>query len=241
MDVQGLILSPGFPQNYSSGTHCVWQFFVPAGHQLTMEMFDFDVYVRSERNWTTSGDMSEDGEELPTGEFSRTPGRVFKEQEVTEIGEGSRSAERLSAPQVSDPGGEEENSTFPAPLDDGDDSETLQLLTDACPDDVLYITDLMVFASRFCGSKHPSDDQLVFGSDLEKVEVIMELTTSTHRGRGFALIFRYHNLTTGVAGEVGGQRSSAPSLGAMEALLAALSLAALFATSLMIVLCVTLR
>ncbi|KAF5893689.1 putative palmitoyltransferase ZDHHC8, partial [Clarias magur] len=226
-------------KNYSSGTHCVWQFFVPAGHQLTMEMFDFDVYLSSERNWTTSGDMSEDGEELPTGEFSRTPGRVLKEQEVpAEIGGGSRNG--ISARQLSDPEGEEENSTSPSPLDE-DDSETLQLLVDACPDDVLYITDLMVFASRFCGSKRPSADQLVFGSDVEKVEVIMELTTNTHRGRGFALIFRYHNLTTGAAGEVGGQRSPAPSLGAIEALLAAVSLAALFATSLMIVLCVTLR
>lgn len=44
VDAQGLILSPGFPYNYSSGTHCVWQFFVPVGHQLIMEMFDFDVF-----------------------------------------------------------------------------------------------------------------------------------------------------------------------------------------------------
>ncbi|XP_030074304.1 uncharacterized protein LOC115480040 [Microcaecilia unicolor] len=41
---RGLILSPGFPNSYDPGSHCVWQFVVPAGYQLVMEIFDFDVF-----------------------------------------------------------------------------------------------------------------------------------------------------------------------------------------------------
>ncbi|KAK3539305.1 hypothetical protein QTP86_034177 [Hemibagrus guttatus] len=270
VDVQGLILSPGFPGHYSSGTHCVWQFFVPVGHQLTMEMFDFDVFESSERSLSTSADLttSEDGEEhLPTEGLSRSQPVLQDPSTVTmEIREESnetmwnttqRLSERFSKPRVSDYQQEHaQNSMVSSSLEDGtdhlppsstpatvteDESETLQLVKEACPDDVLYITDLITFSSRFCGSKRPSDDRLVFGSDVEMVEVIMELITNTHRGRGFALIFRYHNRTAGAAVEVGGQRSSEPSVGAVEALLAAVCLAALFATSLMIVLCVTLR
>ncbi|KAK3514903.1 hypothetical protein QTP70_034586 [Hemibagrus guttatus] len=270
VDVQGLILSPGFPGHYSSGTHCVWQFFVPVGHQLTMEMFDFDVFESSERSLSTSADLttSEDGEEhLPTEGLSRSQPVLQDPSTVTmEIrGESNetmwnttqRLSERFSKPRVSDYQQEHaQNSMVSSSLEDGtdhlppsstpatvteDESETLQLVKEACPDDVLYITDLITFSSRFCGSKRPSDDRLVFGSDVEMVEVIMELITNTHRGRGFALIFRYHNRTAGAAVEVGGQRSSEPSVGAVEALLAAVCLAALFATSLMIVLCVTLR
>ncbi|MCI4392930.1 hypothetical protein PGIGA_G00151600 [Pangasianodon gigas] len=169
-----------------------------------------------------------------------------------------RVSEHLSEPPLSySAKTKTQNSMFPSSLEDKtehlppsstmedivmeDESETLQLVTDACPNDVLYITDLIAFSSRFCGSKRPSDGQLVFGSDAEMVEVIMELITNTHWGRGFALLFRYHNRTNDAAVEVGGQRSSAPSVGAVEALLVAVSLAALFATSLMIVLCVTLR
>ncbi|XP_058230976.1 uncharacterized protein si:dkey-112e17.1 isoform X4 [Hemibagrus wyckioides] len=267
VDVQGLILSPGFPGNYSSGTHCVWQFFVPVGHQLTMEMFYFDVFESSERTLSTSADLmtSEDGEEhLPTKGLSRSQSELQEPSMVTmEIREESREtvwntsqrlSERLSHPGISDHQQENaENSTIPSSVEDDTDhpppsstpptvtedvSETPQPVKDMCPDDVLYITDLITFSSRFCGSKRPSDDRLVFGSDVEMVEVIMELITNTHWGRGFALIFRYRNQT---AVEVGGQRSSAPSVGAVEALLAAVSLAALFATGLMIVLCVTLR
>ncbi|KAF4074136.1 hypothetical protein AMELA_G00236130 [Ameiurus melas] len=271
VDGQGLILSPGFPNNYASGMHCVWQFFVPVGHQLTMEMFDFDVFESTEKNSTTSADMitsEEIGEHLLTKGITRSQ-PVLKEQsmEMTEIGDkmesevsnmAKRVSERLSEPQLSDRAKEKAQSTvFPSSFGGEktyhllpsstptaiieDESETLQLVMDVCPNDVLYITDLITFSSRFCGSKRPSDDQLVFGSDVEMVEVIMELITNTHWGRGFALIFRYHNRTTEAAIEVGGQRSSAPSVGAVEALLAAVSLAALFTTSLMIVLCVTLR
>lgn len=271
MDAQGLILSPGFPNNYSSGTHCVWQFFVPVGHQLTLEMFDFDVFESSVRNSTTSTDMitSEDGEHLTKGLTSRPPEVKEQSMKMTEIGEESSKmeselantakqvSEQLSEPPLSDRVKENaQNSMFPSSLEDKmdrllssstattiteDESETLQLVMDVCPNDVLYITDLITFSSRFCGSKRPSDDQLVFGSDVEMVEVIMELITNTHWGRGFALIFRYHSQMGGAAVEVGGQRSSVPSVGAVEALLAAVTLAALFATSLMVVLCVTLR
>lgn len=247
MDTHGLILSPGFPNNYSSGMHCVWQFFVPAGHRLTLEMFDFDVFESSERNSTTSADpiMSENGK----GHFlSKGLSSKWKAQAADGV------SERPSAPLLSDRAKEKaQNSMFPSSLEDTADrllsptttteeeSESLQQAPDACPDDVLYITDLITFSSRFCGSQGPSEDRLVFSSDGEMVEVIMELITNTPWGRGFALIFRYHNLTTDAAMEVGGQRSSAPSVGAVEALLAAVSLAALFAMSLMIVLCVTLR
>ncbi|KAB5528775.1 hypothetical protein PHYPO_G00144050 [Pangasianodon hypophthalmus] len=254
--------------------HCVWQFFVPIGHQLTMELFDFDVFESSERNSTTSEDMitSEDGEEhLLTKRLTRSQ-PALKDQSVgmTGLGEESnklesevsntvnRVSERLSEPPLSYRAkAKAQSSMFPSSLEDKtehlppsstmenivmeDESETLQLVTDACPNDVLYITDLITFSSRFCGSKRPSDGQLVFGADAEMVEVIMELITNTHWGRGFALLFRYHNRSNDAAVEVGGQRSSAPSVGAVEALLAAVSLAALFATSLMIVLCVTLR
>ncbi|XP_047673915.1 uncharacterized protein si:dkey-112e17.1 isoform X2 [Tachysurus fulvidraco] len=268
-DVQGLVLSPGFPDNYSSGSHCIWQFFVPAGHQLTMEMFDFDVFESSERSLSRAEDVttSEDEEHLLNKGLIRSqPALQEQSTDIREIGEGSNSmvwntTQRLCdppEPQTSDNGQEHaQNSTFPSSVEDNtevhlppsstpaniveNESETLQLLKDVCPDDVLYITDLITFSSRFCGSKRPSDDRLVFGSDVEMVEVIMELITNTHRGRGFALIFRYHNRTAEAAVEVGVQRSSAPSVGAVEALLAAVSLVALLALSLMIVLCVTLR
>ncbi|MCJ8747155.1 hypothetical protein PDJAM_G00150190 [Pangasius djambal] len=233
-----------------------------------MELFDFDVFESSERNSTTSEDMitSEDGEEhlLSKGLTRSQP--ALKEQSVgmtelrmeSEVSDtAKRVSERLSKPPLSYSAKEKaQNSMFPSSSEDKtehlppsstpttvveDESEPLQLVTDACPNDVLYITDLITFSSRFCGSRRPSAGQLVFGSDAEMVEVIMELITNTHWGRGFALLFRYHNRTNDAAVEVGGQRSSAPSVGAVEALLAAVSFAALFATSLMIVLCVTLR
>ncbi|XP_060739331.1 uncharacterized protein si:dkey-112e17.1 isoform X2 [Tachysurus vachellii] len=268
-DVQGLVLSPGFPDNYSSGSHCVWQFFVPAGHQLTMEMFDFDVFESSESSLNRAADVttSEDEDQLLNKGLIRSQPVLQKQStNIMEIGEGSNkmvwnTAQRvcdLPEPQISDNGQENaQNSMFPSSVEDNtevhlppssppsniieNESESLQPVKDVCPDDVLYITDLITFSSRFCGSKRPSDDRLVFGSDVEMVEVIMELITNTHWGRGFALIFRYHNRTAEAAVEVGGQRSLAPSVGAVEALLVAVSLVALLALSLMIVLCVTLR
>ncbi|XP_076003577.1 uncharacterized protein LOC142996515 [Genypterus blacodes] len=115
--------------------------------------------------------------------------------------------------------------------------ETQQSVLDACPHDVLYISDLITFSSRFCGSNRPPSSQLVFGSDQEMVEVIMELITTTHWGRGFALLFHYHNLT-----EPGGdRRASAPEPTKVDSLLAAVSGAAFFAMILTSTLCVIFR
>ena len=70
VDVQGLILSPGFPYNYSSGTHCVWQFFVPVGHQLILEIFDFDVFESHDAS-AQYGSVSEfDDEAYEGGPFT---------------------------------------------------------------------------------------------------------------------------------------------------------------------------
>ncbi|XP_056388829.1 uncharacterized protein LOC130283407 [Hyla sarda] len=62
-----------------------------------------------------------------------------------------------------------------------------------CPIDVLYITDLVTYSSRFCGSISPINKILTFGSPVEMTEVILELITATNRGRGFAILLSYHN------------------------------------------------
>lgn len=115
--------------------------------------------------------------------------------------------------------------------------ETQQSVLDACPHDVLYISDLITFSSRFCGSNRPPSSQLVFGSSQEMVEVIMELITTTHWGRGFALLFHYHNLT-----EPGGaSRTSIPIASRVDSLLAAVSGAAFFTMILTSTLCIIFR
>ncbi|KAL7836973.1 hypothetical protein AOLI_G00282570 [Acnodon oligacanthus] len=306
MDVQGLVLSPGFPYNYSSGTHCVWQFFVPVGHQLTMEMFDFDVFESNgsaARSPTMSASTMEEEEENLSSSVgvllsktnlannqnvAKENQRPMQSEEVKqvvvqvesnkmEMAKVSNSAKRsnespsamppdpppsqlLSGPQP--PGNKAQNSvspqssrsanepkdkvaglllTTPTSIDPEDamSPETQQPVIDACPHDVLYISDLISFSSRFCGSNHPSNSQLVFGSDVEMVEVIMELITTTHWGRGFALLFRYHNYTQ--VATTGGQRSLARSGGTVDVLLAVVSGAAFFAMALASVLCMILR
>ncbi|XP_037387461.1 uncharacterized protein si:dkey-112e17.1 [Pygocentrus nattereri] len=306
MDVQGLVLSPGFPYNYSSGTHCVWQFFVPVGHQLIMEMFDFDVFESNgspARSPTMSASTPEEEEETLSSNVgvllskinlannqnvAKENQRPMQNAEVKqvvvqvesnkmEMAKVSNSAKRsnespsatppdpppsqlLSGPQP--PGNKAQNSVSPQssrssnePKDkvaglllttppaigteDGMSPETQQPVMDACPHDVLYISDLISFSSRFCGSNRPSSNQLVFGSDVEMVEVIMELITTTHWGRGFALLFRYHNHTQVAA--TGGQRSLARSGGTVDVLLAVVSGAAFFAMALASVLCMILR
>ncbi|KAM6930921.1 uncharacterized protein FYW49_002840 [Xenentodon cancila] len=115
--------------------------------------------------------------------------------------------------------------------------ETQQSVLDACPHDVLYISDLITFSSRFCGSNRPPSSQLVFGSRREMVEVIMELITTTHWGRGFALLFHYQNLT-----KTGLDRHTVSLSGSrVDSLLAAVSGAAFFAMILTSALCIIFR
>ncbi|XP_067396040.1 uncharacterized protein [Emydura macquarii macquarii] len=74
-------------------------------------------------------------------------------------------------------------------------STTQQSSVDVCPHDVLYVSDLITFSSRFCGTNLPLNKTMVFSSSLEMVEVIMELITTTDHGRGFAMLFEYRNNT----------------------------------------------
>lgn len=269
MDVQGLILSPGFPYNYSSGTHCVWQFFVPVGHQLIMEMFDFDVFESHDS--AVVDEVPNDGGALvskslgspkePQSTLREDVKQVVIQEQSTkmEMTKVSNSAKMLSdspsAPQASLPV-ENRNSissqasraasdfisTSPHTATETDDAlstETQSTLIDACPHDVLYISDLITFSSRFCGSRRPSSSQLVFGSDDDMVEVIMELITTTHWGRGFALLFHYQNQTQAATSER--QRSLVPSDSRTGALLGAVSGTVVFALALAGILCVIFR
>ncbi|XP_037831125.1 uncharacterized protein si:dkey-112e17.1 isoform X2 [Kryptolebias marmoratus] len=314
VDVQGLILSPGFPYNYSSGTHCVWQFVVPVDHQLVLEIFDFDVFEShdsaaqysavsgfedddTEKKMTVPrGSLSaeetspagvepmlQSARDVPRGQQSSQDGRfnqvVVQEQSTKmEIAKLSNSAKRsadsssLSSPPPtsflllpgalppgnkavnsislshqrenlspsSNPSSVMEETTLSLPHfteTPAASSETQQSVLDACPHDVLYISDLITFSSRFCGSNRPPSSQLVFGSSQEMVEVIMELITTTHWGRGFALLFHYHNLT----GPGGYQHDMSPSGSKIDSLLAAVSGAAFFALILTSVLCIIFR
>lgn len=312
VDVQGLILSPGFPYNYSSGTHCVWQFFVPVDHQLILEIFDFDVFESHDSaaqysatsNFDggemdqevtfTPGSLEADRASIATGSMLQGGGDATKTQQSSQNGQvkqvvvqeqstkmelakvsnsAKRSAEAsagLSSPPAplllprdippgdkagnsaslshlrgdfvpsSHPSTVVEEATLASPHSTDAPAaspETQHSLLDACPHDVLYISDLITFSSRFCGSNRPPSSQLVFGSSQEMVEVIMELITTTHWGRGFALLFHYHNLT-----EPGGdRRASAPAASKVNSLLAAVSGAAFFAMILTSALCIIFR
>lgn len=314
VDVQGLILSPGFPYNYSSGTHCVWQFFVPVDYQLILEIFDFDVFEshNSALQYASTFSLEEDEEEEGRNE-EVTPGSLMtdkmsagrnlllqsggdtaksrqtahrdedkpvvvqEQSSKMEVAKVSNSAKRsvdtfsglasppppspLVLPDTAPPEDKSINSaslfhlrelrpssdpsalgettlTSPQPTDPPATSpETQHSVLDACPHDVLYISDLITFSSRFCGSNRPPSSQLVFGSSQEMVEVIMELITTTHWGRGFALLFHYHNLTQ----PVGRRHVSAPTASKVDSLLAAVSGAAFFAMVLTSALCIIFR
>lgn len=322
VDVQGLILSPGFPYNYSSGMHCVWQFFVPVGHQLILEIFDFDVFESQDpatAHYAAITDLEEDeGDDgampqpggsaidentsLAKDPVPQTQGSTVKAPQSSpkdevkqvvvqeqstkmEIAKISNSAKRstdatsdLASPPLLSPllisgaqpppGDKAENSvsspllrgdrnlipravpglavdgptptpTPPLPADmEAVSPETQQSVVDACPHDVLYISDLITFSSRFCGSNRPSSSQLVFGSSQEMVEVIMELITTTHWGRGFALLFHYHNRTEHAGDD---RHTYAPTASKMDSLLAALSGATFFALVLTSALCIIFR
>lgn len=294
VDVQGLILSPGFPYNYSSGTHCVWQFFVPIDYQLILEIFDFDVFESHDAasqysNMANFDDAETDDEVILAPGNTMVDGTlkevtkegvadtktqqsfqdgdvkqvVVQEQSTKmEIAKVSNSAKRSaditsnsapppslivvpdSIPPDNKPPKLPNTTVETTPISStvftetsSVSPETPQSILDACPHDVLYISDLITFSSRFCGSNRPPSSQLVFGSNQEMVEVIMELITTTHWGRGFALLFHYHNLT-----EPGGVRRDvafAPSK--VDSLLAAVSGAAFLAMILTSALCIIFR
>ncbi|KAK0132690.1 hypothetical protein N1851_032433 [Merluccius polli] len=327
VDVQGLILSPGFPYNYSSGIHCVWQFFVPVDYQLILEMFDFDVFeshdsvaqftavsdseeklAEDEKKTLAPGHLAADDDDdeedaslakdligqseqvFSKGAQSSYGDEVqdvvlqkeFMKMEVEQVSESAKISSskgqpylratpspRLWKPAAQSPGGEASDSSISSsplspplgglnlnpsshpggattitpttatisPPTSSDSPETPQSVLDVCPNDVLYISDLITFSSRFCGSNRPPGSQLVFGSSQEMVEVIMELITTTHWGRGFALLFHYHNLT-----ETGGDRRTyARPSGQLDTLLAAGSGAVFFAVMLAGTLCMIFR
>lgn len=300
LDVQGLVLSPGFPYNYSSGTHCVWQFVVPVDYQLVLEIFDFDVFEShdAEAPYSAVSGLEEDDakqiEELSpvgtqpvpqsAGDASKAQDGQFKQVVVQEQSTKMEIAKVFnSAKRSADSSGESSPPStslllLPGALPPGNNAitsissshqrenfnprsnpspvmeettlssphstetpavspETQQSVLDACPHDVLYISDLITFSSRFCGSNRPPSSQLVFGSSQEMVEVIMELITTTHWGRGFALLFHYHNLTKPWSA----QRDTSPSDNKIASLLAAVSGAAFFALILTSVLCIIFR
>ncbi|XP_056143271.1 uncharacterized protein si:dkey-112e17.1 [Lampris incognitus] len=301
MNVQGLILSPGFPYNYSSGTHCIWQFFVPVDYQLILEIFDFDVFeshdaatqyaavsnfeedeagkevsftspiprsedlsskaLRSSQNDNVqqvvvqekstkmemtkvtnsaqrSTDTSSNINSPPLPSLSLVPGAQPPEDKAANSasssllrGDSNAGLHPNSSPKVGTPAPQRPTDTPAA------SSETPLSSLDACPHDVLYISDLITFSSRFCGSNRPPSNQLVFGSSHEMVEVIMELITTTHWGRGFALLFHYHNRT-----DPGGDRHTyAPTAAKIDSFLAAVSGAAFFAMILTSALCIVFR
>lgn len=294
VDVQGLILSPGFPYNYSSGTHCVWQFFVPIDYQLILEIFDFDVFESHDAasqysNMENFDDEDTDDEVMVAAGSSMVDEtskeeilqnivdiaknqqfqdgdekQVVVQEESTkmEIAKVSNSAKRSAditlnsalppslvvIPDTLSPDNKPSNvpttavgtTTLSSALLTEASSvtpETPQSILDTCPHDVLYISDLITFSSRFCGSNRPPSSQLVFGSNQDMVEVIMELITTTHWGRGFALLFHYHNLT-----ELGGtRRDVAYAASKVDSLLAAVSGAAFLAMILTSALCIIFR
>ncbi|KAL8180266.1 UNVERIFIED_CONTAM: hypothetical protein K2H54_018181 [Gekko kuhli] len=92
-----------------------------------------------------------------------------------------------------------EDMTISATVLPTDTSSTQQSSADVCPHDVLYVTDLITFSSRFCGTNSPLNKDMAFGSSLKMVEVIVELITTTDRGRGFAMLFEYKNDTESIA------------------------------------------
>ncbi|XP_014819149.1 PREDICTED: uncharacterized protein LOC106901223 [Calidris pugnax] len=278
---RGLILSPGFPNNYYPGTHCVWQFFIPMRTHLILEIFDFDIFESSSETptpWdgfsapTKAGnkDMSSLEENLDfalrttkpslqtwvskvaqnlssTGDQSKDlashldelQGAASKKDEAKQASEENQSKQMKEPKAIIKAQPEElpfpvagsatmrrqntsglkteedskgkillahlaasekdevtvESWTLPTTVLPVEISSSPQSAVDVCPHDVLYVSDLITFSSRFCGPNSPLNKTMVFGSSLEMVEVIMELITTTDRGRGFAMLFEYKNTT----------------------------------------------
>ncbi|XP_068127688.1 uncharacterized protein [Hyperolius riggenbachi] len=298
-----LILSPGFPNNYLSGSHCLWQIFVPAGSSIEMETLDFDIYESSgdDIDFATSVSSS-DSLSSPTGSVDHTylPNQlkmiprghnnypneasnhiitpekwkkvndgmktVLKSQDL--IGDQSPSIQVPKTPQKellstvtesSDDPIQDYNrpinhkastsrmaTIFSQQVSEGATSSPINIGTDplttfppvleVCPFDVLYITDLVTYSSRFCGSNSLLNKNLTFGSPVEMIEVVLELITTTNRGRGFALLFTYHNqsLATTMAVQASQGRESV-------VLLAVIAAAISFALVLLLVLCLSYR
>ncbi|XP_064024558.1 uncharacterized protein LOC135188809 isoform X2 [Pogoniulus pusillus] len=276
---RGLILSPGFPNNYYPGTHCVWQFFIPMRTHLILEIFDFDIFESSSetptpwdgfstpakpgnkdmpsleesldvtlpatkpslqtwmskvaRNRSSTGDQPKD----LASHLVEFPGAASKKDEAKQASEENQSKQvkepkaiTKAQPEVPLPvagsatvrtrntSGLEtkedlkgkvllahlaaergevtvESWTLPTTVLPMEISSSPQPAVDICPHDVLYVSDLITFSSRFCGPNSPLNKTMVFGSSLEMVEVIMELITTTDRGRGFAMLFEYKNIS----------------------------------------------
>ncbi|XP_039360398.1 uncharacterized protein LOC120385907 isoform X1 [Mauremys reevesii] len=280
---RGLILSPGFPNNYYPGTHCVWQFFIPVRTHLILEILDFDVFESSNETpdpWDGFFSSSkrknkemfpiEENSDLPitlattkssvlagmskatqkhsspgaqskglAGRYDGFPVTTSKKEEYKQTSEekqfrqmeepkeivkaqpdglpftvaGNTTTQQqnisglemnrdlkgkvllahLTARRRDEDMGESQTlSTTALPRES---STTQQSSADVCPHDVLYVSDLITFSSRFCGTNLPLNKTMVFSSSLEMVEVIMELITTTDRGRGFAMLFEYKNIT----------------------------------------------
>ncbi|OCT98330.1 uncharacterized protein LOC108707139 isoform X2 [Xenopus laevis] len=256
---KGLILSPGYPNHYLPGSHCLWQFFIPAGSQLLVETLDFDIFESASNDFLMPSSSSDSithsnhkrrNEDLfttetsLTGEFPKTTTQNVNNHisisrkrwdKTDKRGKQLSNSQGLKKQQGLDYAGtstsqkatiesnrlDEQDSTKPidliAPftarivesLDywqppsedatslflDNENSTSQPLVQDVCPYDVLYISDLVTFSSRFCGSNSPLNNTLVFGSPVEMMEVIMELITITDHGRGFAMLFTYQNQT----------------------------------------------
>ncbi|KAM6339600.1 uncharacterized protein FN964_011399 [Alca torda] len=278
---RGLILSPGFPNNYYPGTHCVWQFFIPMRTHLILEIFDFDIFESSSetptpwdgfsapdkagnrdmpsleenldfalhttkpslqtwmskvsQNLSSTGDQSKD----LASHLDELPGATSKKDEAKQASEENQSKqmkepkaiikaqpEELPFPVAGSATMQRQNTsgleteedlkgkillahlaasereevtveswTLPTTVLPVEISSSPQSAVDVCPHDVLYVSDLITFSSRFCGPNSPLNKTMVFGSSLEMVEVIMELITTTDRGRGFAMLFEYKNIT----------------------------------------------
>ncbi|XP_043967446.1 uncharacterized protein si:dkey-112e17.1 [Gambusia affinis] len=274
VDVQGLILSPGFPYNYSSeedeeAAAEEREKVTPTGlsankslsaaakpalqspgdllktsrdgvpNQVVVQEQSTKMEIAKVSNSAKrSADLSSSQSSLAPSSLLLLPGAAPPADTVNNSISASPSNENLSP--TLNPSAVMADTTYGSPPSTGTppvSPETQQSIFDACPHDVLYISDLITFSSRFCGSNRPPSSQLVFGSSQEMVEVIMELITTTHWGRGFALLFHYHNLT-----EPGGdQRTTSPSGGKVDSLLAAVSGAAFFALILTTVLCIIFR
>ncbi|XP_069727183.1 uncharacterized protein [Phaenicophaeus curvirostris] len=278
---RGLILSPGFPNNYYPGTHCVWQFFIPMRTHLILEIFDFDIFESSSetptpwdgfsapdktgnkdmpaleenldfalrttkpslqtwmpkvaQNLSSTGDQSKD----LASHLDELPGTASKKDEAKQASEENQ-LKQIKEPKVITKAQPEElpflvdgsttmqrqntsgletqedlkgktllahlaaserdevtveTWTLPTTVLPVEISSSPQSAVDVCPHDVLYVSDLITFSSRFCGPNSPLNKTMVFGSSLEMVEVIMELITTTDRGRGFAMLFEYKNIT----------------------------------------------